>query len=121
MIYIFIYPFFKFYYVLLGFSIPLNVFGLVLHIYYGGTVIVLPKTEVGKNCKLNAIVQSEPWPERGGKIGDNCYSSPGVKILGGIVTGNNVTIGTNLGVVKSFPDNAVIAGVSAKIINKHAT
>lgn len=37
-------------------------------------------------------------------------------IFGGITIGNNVTIGANAVVSKSVPDNAVVAGVPAKVL-----
>lgn len=49
-------------------------------------------------------------------IGDYVYISKGAIIFGGITIGNNVTIGANAVVNKPVPDNAVIAGVPAKII-----
>ena len=49
-------------------------------------------------------------------MGDNCYFGLGVKILGSVKIGNNVTIGANAVVTKDIPDNAVVGGVPAKII-----
>jgi len=50
-------------------------------------------------------------------IGNMVYFGAGSKIVGKISVGNNVMIGANAVVVKSVPDNAVVAGVPAKIIN----
>ncbi len=50
-------------------------------------------------------------------IDDNVYISTGVTILGPVTIGNNVTIGAGAVVVKDIPDNCVVAGVPAKIIN----
>lgn len=50
-------------------------------------------------------------------IGNNVYIATGAKILGPIKIGNNVTIGANSVVIKDVPDNMVVAGVPAKIIN----
>lgn len=49
-------------------------------------------------------------------VGDNCYFGLGVKILGSVKIGNNVTIGANAVVTKDIPDNAVVGGIPAKII-----
>ena len=49
-------------------------------------------------------------------IGDNCYISTGVTILGPINIGNDVTIAAGAVVTKDIPDNCVVAGVPAKII-----
>lgn len=37
-------------------------------------------------------------------------------VMGGITIGNNVTIGANAVVNKPVPDNAIVAGVPAKIL-----
>ena len=37
-------------------------------------------------------------------------------VMGGITIGNNVTIGANAVVTKPVPDNAIVAGVPAKIL-----
>ena len=46
----------------------------------------------------------------------NIFIGSGAKIVGDITIGNNVTIGANAVVNKSFPDNVVIGGVPARII-----
>lgn len=50
------------------------------------------------------------------KIGNNCWLGHGVVILPGISLGDNITVGANSVVTKSFPDNVVLAGVPAVII-----
>jgi len=50
------------------------------------------------------------------KIGDNVWIGDNVTILPGVTLGNNVIVGANAVVTKSFPDNAVIAGVPAKVL-----
>ena len=49
-------------------------------------------------------------------IGDNVRCCCGAKIIGGVHVGNNVVIGANAVVCKDVPDNVVVAGVPAKII-----
>ena len=49
-------------------------------------------------------------------IGDDCYISTGVTILGPISIGNNVTIAAGAVVNKDIPDNCIVAGIPARII-----
>lgn len=52
------------------------------------------------------------------KIGENCWIGNSVTILPGVQLGDNVTIGANSVVTKSFSSNVVIAGCPAKIIKE---
>ena len=52
------------------------------------------------------------------KIGKNCWIGNSVTILAGVELGDNVTVGANSVVTKSFPSNVVIGGVPAKIIKE---
>jgi acetyltransferase-like isoleucine patch superfamily enzyme len=51
-------------------------------------------------------------------MGNNCWLGSNVSILAGVVLGDNVTVGANSVVTKSFPSNVVIAGCPAKIIKE---
>ncbi len=106
---------------MLGFSIPINVFGPGLSIAHPGTIVVNEGAQVGANCRLHVCVNigtqagtSYVAPH----IGENCYIGPGVKIFGPITIGPNVAIGANAVVNRSFPDgNVTIGGVPARIIS----
>ncbi|MEH1829416.1 MAG: hypothetical protein V7L22_29450 [Nostoc sp.] len=105
----------------LGFTIPINVFGPGLSIAHRGTIVVNGDAQVGANCRLHICVnigtqagKSSDVPQ----IGENCYIGPGVKIFGAIVLGNNMAIGANAVVNKSFPEgNCTIGGVPARKIS----
>ena len=74
---------------------------------------------IGKNCTLLPLVligKKSPGIEGNAYIGDNCYISTGVTILGPIRIGNNVTIAAGAVVNKDVPDDAVVGGVPAKVI-----
>lgn len=87
---------------------------------YGGMgVVVHTKAVIGDNCSIGQQVTI------GG--GNNCYPglpiignnvriSKGAIVFGGITIGNNVTVGANAVVTKPVPDNAIVAGVPAKIL-----
>ena len=49
-------------------------------------------------------------------IGDNVRIHKGAIVFGGITIGDNVEIGANAVVNKPVPDNAIVAGIPAKIL-----
>lgn len=107
-----------------GFTIPINTFGPGLCILHRGTIVINGHAKVGANCRINVDVNigtnmgvSDEVPV----IGDNCYIGPGAKLFGKIHIGDNVAIGANSVVNKSFPNDVTIAGVPAKIINENGT
>jgi serine O-acetyltransferase len=74
---------------------------------------------IGNNCTVLPMVlfgKKKPEVDCEIIVGDNCYISTGVTILGPVTIGNNVTIGAGAVVTKDVPDNAVVAGVPAKVI-----
>ncbi len=58
-------------------------------------------------------VRSKGFP----KIGNNVVIASGAKVIGGITIGNNVFIGANAVVLSDIPDDAVVGGIPAKILN----
>lgn len=52
------------------------------------------------------------------RIGKNCWIAYGAVILPGVELGDNVVVGANAVVTKSFPSNVVIAGIPAKVIRE---
>lgn len=76
--------------------------------------------KIGANCTILPMVlfgRKKPTDTNSEiVVGDNCYISTGVTILGPVCIGNNVTIGAGAVVTKDIPDNAIVGGVPAKII-----
>lgn len=76
---------------------------------------------IGENCNIGqgVTIGIAGRGEKKGvpQIGNKVYIAPGAKIIGKIIIGNNVMIGANSVVTKDVPDNAVVAGVPAKIIS----
>lgn len=114
----------------LGFTVPPNVFGPGLSIAHKGTLIVNSNVKVGENCRIHNCVNIAtnvfsrnykskpdfvlPVP----KIGNNVYIGPGVKIFGNIEIADNIAIGANSVVNKSFKEEGItIAGVPAKKVS----
>jgi len=84
-------------------------------------IVIHSDAQIGNNCLIsqNVTIGVGGRGERSGvpKIGDRVFIAPGAKIFGSITIGNGVAIGANAVVTKSIPDNAVVGGVPAKIIN----
>ncbi len=86
---------------------------------YGGIgVVIHARAVIGDNVMIGPNVTIGG---RSGKydvpiIGNDVYISTGAKILGDIQIGNNSIIGANTVVITNVPENAVVAGVPAKII-----
>ena len=105
----------------LGFLIPINVFGPGLSIAHRGTIVVSDAARIGANCRLHVCVNigtKAGYTGAAPQIGANCYIAPGAKIFGPITIGDNVVIGANAVVNKSFPKgNLTIGGIPARQIS----
>lgn len=87
---------------------------------YGGMgVVVHSKAMIGDNCSIGQQVTIGGGNNRYPGlpiISNNVRISKGAIVFGGITIGNNVTVGANAVVTKPVPDNAIVAGVPAKIL-----
>ena len=109
----------------LGFCIYPNNFGPGLSISHPGPIIINPAARIGSNCRIHPCVvigtqagRSEQVP----KLGNNIYIGPGVKIFGSIEIADNIAIGANSVVNKSFMDAGItIAGVPARKISDQSS
>jgi serine O-acetyltransferase len=100
----------------LGLSIPKNVFGPGLCIVHYGTIVVSPFAKVGAWCRIHpstSIGEYNGTP----RLGDYVYIGPGAKLFGNITVGDNVAIGANAVVNKSFGSNLSVAGVPAQVLS----
>ena len=106
----------------LNYSIPLNSCGKGLCISHIGPIVISNYAHLGDNCRIHIDVNIGA-DARNGKlapqIGNNVYIAPGVKIFGDVRIADNIAIGANAVVCKSFETPGVsIAGVPAKVINE---
>ncbi len=105
----------------LGFSIPINVFGPGLCIAHRGTIVVNKGARVGENCRIHACTNIGSGRDNiflAPKIGNGVYIGPGAKIFGSVEIADNIAIGANSVVNRSFYERGIsIAGVPAKKIS----
>ena len=101
----------------LGFSIPVGVCGPGLGLPHYGYIVVSRHASIGNNCRIHSGVNI--GVARNGTvapgIGANVYIGPGAKLFGAITIGDNVSIGANAVVTRSFPAGVTIMGVPASI------
>jgi len=97
-----------------------NTMGFGLQLMHPGFRRIGRMVKAGNNCTVLPMVllgRKKPTDiDSDIIIGDNCYISTGVTILGPVKIGNNVIIGAGAVVVNDIPDNCIVGGVPAKII-----
>lgn len=106
-----------------GIEIPIGLkIGVPFHIAHIPGIIINENAIIGDNC---LIMQNVTIGSTRGKgvpvIGNNVMLCAGSKIVGNVKVGNNVVVGANAVVVKDVPDNSVVVGVPAKIINSDSS
>lgn len=105
-----------------GIYVPIeSKIGEGLYIGHWGGIIIHCAVVIGTNCNLSQGVTIGEGGREGKRgvpvIGDRVYIGPGAKVFGNIIIGNDVAIGANAVVNKSIPDNAVVGGIPATILN----
>lgn len=105
----------------LGFTIPPNVFGPGLAIAHRGTIVVNACARVGANCRVHVCVNIG---SRAGThdqvpvVGDNVYIGPGAMLFGPIRIADNIAIGANSVVNRSFEESGItLAGAPARKVS----
>ena len=105
--------------VIIGVDIPESVFDEGLVIHHNGNIVVNGSSKVGKNCQLhgdNCIGNSGKINELTNcpQIGNNVDIGVGAKVLGGITIADDIKIGANAVVTKSFNEPGItIVGIPA--------
>ncbi|WP_299792816.1 hypothetical protein [uncultured Marivita sp.] len=115
---LFIAVYFRLLSIYLGFTIPPNTCGPGLRLNHWGTIVISPEARIGARAHFNICVNIGLKDGKAPQLGDDVYIGPGAKLFGGIQVGNGVRIGANAVVNRSFPDNAILAGVPARMIRQ---
>ena len=104
-----------------GYSIPLNTCGKGLNLAHLGTVVISAGAKIGEYCRIHVDVNIGTAAGHGTlapTIGNRVYIAPGAKLFGPIEIADDIAIGANAVVNKSFLTQGVtIAGVPAKEIS----
>lgn len=103
----------------LGFQVPPYTCGPGLVLVHWGSIVISSKAKIGSNCRIHSCVNIGAGAKGAPVIGNDVYIGPGAKIFGDIEIGDNVVIGANAVVNRSFPGNVTIAGIPAVIIADH--
>ena len=109
---------------ILGLEIPAGCkIGGGIIIDHGQGLVINRNVVIGENCRLRnsttiGIKMGNDGNYKSPIIGDNVDIGANVVIIGEIEVGNNVVIGAGSVVTKSIPNNSVVVGNPARIINK---
>lgn len=101
-----------------GIQVFPNTCGPGLAITHHSYVHIDNLTTIGKNCSILPMVLFGKNKEGRIIVGDNVHFGCGVTVLAPCKIGNNVFVGAGAVVNKDIPDNCIVAGVPAKIINR---
>jgi serine O-acetyltransferase len=100
---------------------PTTRIGPGLAILHFGAGVITRECEIGDNCLLYHNVSIVTMKsQRGPRIGKNFYAGVGATIIGDLTIEDNVTCGAGSVVTRSVPQDAVVAGVPARILRFRA-
>ena len=93
-------------------------YGLRLLHLSGGGGILLNIQKAGNYCAFNAgvLIGNKDSQDNRPVLGDHVAFGPGAKAFGKINIGDNVFVAANSVVTKDVPQNAVVAGIPARVL-----
>lgn len=103
---------------LLGFSIPPNVFGPGVSLPHVGPIVVNERAVIGARCRIHVGVNIGAYAGGSPTLGQNVYLGPGAKLYGPILIADDIRVGTNAVVNRSYHEPGItIAGVPARKVS----
>ena len=105
-----------------GISIHINCFGPGLSIAHYGSIVVNKSAKIGCNCRIHegVTIGATGGSGQAATIGNNVFIATGAKIIGDITLGNNIAVGANAVITKSFNEDGItLGGVPAKKISNN--
>lgn len=96
--------------------------GAGLFIPHAQCIVIGYSSKIGRNVTVyqGVTIGQVPGRRKNGRsfptIGDNVMLGAGAKILGPVTIGDNAMIGANAVVLSDVPENAVAAGVPARVV-----
>src|SRR5579884_2103668 len=101
------------------------------------TISAYQRVEIGRECiiadrvmlidfdhgvvEVERPIRLQGIYKRDVRVGHNCWLGYGACVLRGVTVGDNCVVGTSAVVTKDLPDNAVAAGVPARVIRMRET
>ncbi len=104
-----------------GFEFPLNSCGKGLSIAHVGPILLNGSAKLGEYCRIHLFVSVATTAGQNNAapiIGDRVYIGPGARLFGSIHIANDIAVGANAVVNKSFDTPGIsIGGIPAKRIS----
>jgi len=99
---------------------PAAKIGKRFFIDHGMGVVIGETAEIGNDCTLyhGVTLGGTSWQQekRHPTLGNNVVIGAGAKVLGPIMIGNDVRIGSNSVVMKDVPDGATVVGIPGRVV-----
>ena len=96
-------------------NMPPEKIGGGFSLQHGFSTVIAAK-EIGKNCRVFQQVTVGFHGEHAPVIGDDVQITAGAIVIGNVHIGDGATVGAGAVVTHDVPENAVVAGVPAKVI-----